>query len=108
LDKILEVVKGKHWREKNLNDRKLISKEHSLFHEFMHVDLMGQDWHSKFPSLTSCQLLILCLVEDLKNQDIYDDGLLKHVYGAELCSDYAWKYADESKVNYEIRKNGKS
>lgn len=88
-DKILDVVKGNHWKEENLNDQKLVSKEHALFHEFMHVDLMGQAWH----------------IEDLKERDIYGDGIKNPVYGAELCSDYAWKYADERKVNYEIREN---
>ncbi|KAJ6000101.1 hypothetical protein N7481_000510 [Penicillium waksmanii] len=92
LKTIVELVDGSHWEEKQLNDPKLVSQEHALFHEFMHVDLMGQDWH----------------ITDLKDRDIYNDGLKKSVYGAELCSDYAWKYADERKVNYEIRENGKS
>lgn len=107
LDRIVEVVDGNQWKEENLNDPKLISQEHAIFHEWMHVDLMGQDWHSKFPSITLCQLLILCLVTDLKDRDVKVDGFKHSVYGADLCSDYAWKFADERKVNYEIRENGK-
>ena len=48
----------------------------------------------------------LFLVMDLKNRDVKGDGFKHSVYGADLCSDYAWKYAEEGKVNYEIRENG--
>ncbi|OJJ65392.1 hypothetical protein ASPSYDRAFT_85365 [Aspergillus sydowii CBS 593.65] len=86
---VVEIVDGAHWQEKDLNDPRLVSREHSLFHEWMHVDLMGQDWH----------------ITDLKDRDVKGDGFKHSVYGADLCSDYAWKYAAEGKVNYEIREN---
>lgn len=48
----------------------------------------------------------LFLVTDLKDRDVKGDGFKHSVYGADLCSDYAWKYAAEGNVNYEIRENG--
>lgn len=73
----------------------------------MHVDLVGQPWHSKFSNQYLYNPVIYpSLVTDLLDEYFKSDGLRHPVYGATFSSEYAWSHASEGKVNEEIRFNG--
>lgn len=101
------------WRQPNLNElvdlkhltwtmNSMLSREHILAHEYMHVDIMGH------------ALKIVDVKEpDLPNIPSSDNGV---VYGASRCHDFAWmkvpagddplKSYTKSKVNHMVAKNG--
>lgn len=47
---IKDIIGGSPYKEQDLNDKRLVSREHSVIHEWMHNDPVGYDWRGKSDS----------------------------------------------------------
>ena len=101
---------GTNWTPYDLY--KLVSYEHILVHEFMHVAQFGYN----IPSTVILEGIrihanIKLSVDDLDSTELSgSNGQALSVYGATRCHEFAWlyKYNSPSSINFRVANNGTS